>query len=64
MRPLPSYLNEKIIAKLRKKIEAGHFPEVQFEQAMTFILTDGILPASGLPAQSFLDLEDWIRATD
>ena len=30
---------------------------------MRFILTDGILPASGLPAHSFLQLEDWIRSS-
>jgi hypothetical protein len=60
--PLSACLNEKSIELLRHEIAAGRFPGVTFEHAMQFLLTDGILPASGLPAVSFLDLEDWARA--
>jgi len=30
--------------------------------AMEFLLSDGIMPESGLPVASFLALEDWLRA--
>jgi hypothetical protein len=29
---------------------------------MQFFLSDGILPADDLPVDSFLRLEDWLRA--
>ena len=28
---------------------------------MLFLLTDGVIPESGLPTASFLKLEDWVR---
>jgi prevent-host-death family protein len=59
MKPLSSYLNERTIQLLRQEVAAKRFPDVTFEQAMQFLLTDGTLPASGLPASSFLKLEDW-----
>jgi len=31
---------------------------------MEFLLSGGVLPRSGLPARSFLLLEDWIRARE
>lgn len=61
MKPLSTSLNEKTIQMLRREIAAKRFPGLTFEQAMQFILTDGVLPASGLPASSFLKLEDWMR---
>ncbi len=60
-RELSKYLNEDVISLLREEIERGRFPGVTFEHAMQFFLTDGILPVSGAPAQSYLDLEDWLR---
>lgn len=60
--PLSAYLNAVLIQELRTAIQRKKFPKVSFEHAMSFLLTDGILPASGLPAQSFLQLEDWVRA--
>ena len=62
MKPLSSYLNDENIQGLRKEIARGAFPGVSFEQAMQFLLTDGILPVGGSPAISFLHLEDWIRS--
>jgi prevent-host-death family protein len=62
MKPLSACLNEKAIQLLRREVAARRFPGVTFEQAMQFLLTDGALPASGLPASSFLKLEDWARS--
>lgn len=62
MKPLSACLSDRTIQLLRKEVAARRFPGVSFEQAMQFILTDGVLPASGLPASSFLKLEDWARA--
>ena len=62
MKALSSYLNEELIADLRRETARGTFPNVSFELAMQFFLTDGILPSTGLPSASFLMLEDWIRA--
>ena len=62
MKPLSTYLNERFIEALKKEIKRGAFPKISFELAMQFILTDGILPESDLPASSFLKLEDWTRS--
>ncbi len=61
MKSLSACLSDTTIEQLRRDIRAGIFPGVNFEQAMQFLLTNGILPASGLPATSFLKLEDWAR---
>ncbi len=61
MKKLSEILDEKVIEDLRKSIEAQEFPGITFEQAMKFFLTDGIVPASGLPVESILKLEDWAR---
>ena len=64
MNPLSQLLNADLIARLKSKCESGFFPKIDFETAMKFALTDGILPANGLPAQSFLKLEAWLRSED
>ena len=61
MKQLSQFLNDRMIEDLRAAIKKGVFPEIKFEEAMQFILTDGVLPRSGLPVQSFLELEDWVR---
>ena len=61
-KPLSSFLNEALIRDLQAAVARGKFPGVTFELAMNFILTDGVLPASGLPVQSFLKLEDLVRS--
>lgn len=58
---LADTLSEDDISTLRQLIAAGAFVGVSFKHAMQFLLTDGILPASGLPAESFLALETWAR---
>ncbi len=58
---LSNYLNEETIKLLRREIDKGQFPGITFEQAMQFLLTDGIFPASDLPVVSFLKLEDWVQ---
>lgn len=62
MLPLSACLNEKTMELLRREIKAGRFSGLSFEQAMRFLLADGALPESGLPAVSFLKLEDWARS--
>ncbi len=59
---LSSCLNSVLIENLKQEIRRGSFPGISFKHAMEFILTDGILPESGLPVQSFLNLETWIHA--
>jgi len=55
-------LDDDTLAALRTEIDDGRFPEITVELALQFILSGGILPASDLPVQSFLDLEDWLSA--
>jgi hypothetical protein len=57
---LKDRFGEERVEPLRQAIEAGIFPGITFRHAMEFILTDGIMPASGLPVASFFDLEDWV----
>ena len=59
---LSEYLNEELIMDLKLLIQKGDFPGVSYKNAMAFILNDGILPESGLPAKSFLMLEDWVKS--
>lgn len=61
MKPLSQLLTPPLLKELRHACRSGLFPGVGFEHAMAFLLTDGILPAPGLPAESFLRLEDWVR---
>jgi hypothetical protein len=53
--------NPEAVDALRRLVERGDVQGVSFEQAMEFLLSDGILPDSGLPLSSFLYLEDWAR---
>ena len=62
MKELKDALTEDTLAQLRAEISAGTFPGITFQLAMEFALTDGIIPADGLPVESFLRLEDWLRA--
>jgi hypothetical protein len=61
MTPLSQQVDEQLTTELREAVERGDFPGVEFRVAMEFLLSDGILPASGLPVESFLKLEDWAR---
>lgn len=61
MKSLSQLLNEQLIEDMKREISNGKFPKVSFEQAMQFILTNGVLPASDLPVTSFLRLEDWLH---
>ncbi|HEY3236273.1 MAG TPA: hypothetical protein VGJ84_16265 [Polyangiaceae bacterium] len=54
-------LDPEIMEKLRASLENKDFPGITFAQAMHFLLTDGVVPASGLPVESFFRLEDWVR---
>ena len=62
MRPLSEFVDEALVAELRAALAGGDFPGIELEQAMEFLLTDGIIPTSGLPVSSILRLEDWVRA--
>ena len=59
---LSELLSEDALADLRAALESGRFPGISLEHAILFLRSDGIVPASDLAAQSFLDLEDWMRA--
>lgn len=61
MKPLSNLLRDDLIDKLREKTARGDFPGIDFKTAMTFLLTDGVIPESGLSVGSFLRLEDWVR---
>ncbi|HEX7668468.1 MAG TPA: hypothetical protein VF395_02740 [Polyangiaceae bacterium] len=58
---LSETVTEAKVAGLRRAILLGHFPGITFEQAMEFLLTDGLFPESGLPVESFLKLSAWAR---
>lgn len=61
MRPLSELVDEALVGDLRDAIDRGDFPGLELEQAMELLLSDGIVPASGLPVASVLALEDWVR---
>lgn len=52
-------LNEAAITALRAAIDAGHFPGIAFEDAMAFLLSDGVVPRDDLPVESIFALDDW-----
>jgi hypothetical protein len=58
---LSELVDEVLVRDLRAALARGDFPGVEFTQAMEFLLSDGIVPASGLPVVSLLRLEDWAR---
>ena len=58
---LSELLSGELVSQLKLEIEKNTFRGVTFQRAMQFLLTDGLLPSSGLPANSFLQLEDWVR---
>lgn len=62
LKPLSKLLSEEVIARLRSELRAPQYEGVEFEQAMAFFLTDGILPRSRAKNTAFLALEDWLRA--
>lgn len=58
---LSDAIDEKTAMALRAAVLDGEFPGVSFEQAMEFLLSDGLFPEDGLPLRSFFHLEEWIR---
>lgn len=59
---LSELLTEDALVALRRALDVGKFPGVSLEHAILFLRSDGIVPASDLPVQSFIDLAAWIRA--
>lgn len=62
MKALSQYVDEALVRDLRVALADGEFTGLSFEQAMQFLLSDGIIPASNLPVDSVLALEDWVRS--
>jgi hypothetical protein len=62
MSALSQIVDEELARELRDALERGEFPGISLQHAMEFLLSDGIVPASGLPVSSILALEDWARA--
>ena len=62
MKRLSELVDEALVAELKVALVRGDFPRIELEHAMEFLLTDGIIPTSGLPVSSILKLEDWVRA--
>lgn len=54
-------LDEDALAELRQRHERGEFPGLSLQNMLEFLLSDGIMPETGLPVASFLALEDWAR---
>jgi hypothetical protein len=46
---LSDAVNDATVAALRERVAAGEFPGVPFERLLEFLLSDGIMPESGLP---------------
>lgn len=57
---LSEAVDESTVEALRAAVARDAFPGVSFEQAMEFLLSDGLFPEDGLPVTSFYHLEDWI----
>ena len=55
-------LTPEITEALRRAVDAGAFPGFCFEQAMRFVLAGRVAPASDLPVQSLIALDDWLRS--
>jgi hypothetical protein len=53
--------DEETLAELRRLEAAGAFPGLSLKVMLEFLLSDGIMPESGLPVRSLLRLEDWAR---
>ncbi len=58
---LSEVVDEVFVSKLRRALAQGAFQEIAFEEAMKFLLSDGILPVSGKPLVSYLALEAFAR---
>jgi hypothetical protein len=61
MSRLADVVNEETIEELRKLADAGAFPGITLKTMLEFLLSDGVMPESGLPVASLLALEDWAR---
>jgi len=59
---LSAFVSDELIRKLREESNNGKFPGISFEEAMQFILTDGIIPKSNANVNSYLRLEDWVSS--
>jgi len=53
--------DDETVAELRRLEALGEFPGLSLKVMLEFLLSDGIMPESGLPVQSFFALEDWAR---
>lgn len=62
MKALSTLLSENLIFHLKELIKKGDLEGIEFQQAMQFLLTDGVLPEDGLPLLPFLKLENWARS--
>lgn len=58
---LAQRVDKRLVDALRRKLAGGDFPGIGFDDAMRFLLTDGILPRSDQPVDSYLRLEAWVR---
>jgi len=62
MTDLRHVVTDETVAELGALSERGAFPGIPLKVMLEFLLSDGIMPASGLPLDSLLRLEDWARA--
>jgi len=60
-RALSQSIDKRLVDALRRKLAKGDFPGIGFDDAMKFLLTDGIVPKSDQPVESYLRLEAWVR---
>jgi hypothetical protein len=58
---LSDAVTDEAVAELRELVAMGTFPGLSLKLSMEFLLSDGIMPESGLPMVSILKLEDWAR---
>jgi hypothetical protein len=59
---LSDVVTEDSVEELRSLVAKGAFPGLSLKVSLEFLLSEGIMPASGLPLTSLLELEDWARA--
>ncbi len=56
----PVWFTDEVVTRLKAAVGADEFVGVSFQDAMKFVLTDGAMPADGLPLDSILRLDDWL----
>ena len=53
------HVNANLIKELKRVLKAGQFPKLQFEEAMQFLLSDGLAPKTEASIETLMKFEEW-----